>query len=230
MIPDIPYVFPDYHTTACALQCLAQTLKNIEVAREHVDHLSRILLPSKPGQFSELIDKSRQRLDRIYLELDDTFYLIFVLLKEQFDSDQLIENESNPKLIKKGGKIEISPIGWLKKESDQQEDPLWPQRLKINRIAPLNLKMSFPPLNRSPSYDNRHLPYSDSRPPPYHQTHQVSRRNVMSKYDKNDILSTLLTCNTCSCLSIITVIIISFLWLYSRLDRLDEILKLLKEM
>ena len=87
IIPDIPYVFPDYHTTACALQCLAQTLKSIEVAREHVDHLSRIILPSKPRQFFELIDKSRQRLDRIYHQLDDTFYPIFVLLKEQFDLD-----------------------------------------------------------------------------------------------------------------------------------------------
>ena len=103
VIPEVPQVFPDYHTSACALQCLAQTLKNIEVAREHVDHLSRIILPSKPGQFFELIDKSRQRLDRIYHEWDDTFYPIFVLLKEQFDLDQLIENDSNPKLIKRGG-------------------------------------------------------------------------------------------------------------------------------
>ena len=118
-------VFPEYHTTACALQCLAQTLKSIEVAREHVDHLSRIISPSKPRQVFDLIDKSRQRLDRIYHVLDDTFYPIFDLLKEQFDLDQLIENDSNPKLIKKGGKvIEISPIGWtLKKESDQQKDP-----------------------------------------------------------------------------------------------------------
>ena len=98
VIPDVPYVFPDYHTTACALQCLAQTLKNIEVTREHVDHLSRIIIPSKPGQFFELIDKSRQKLDRIYHELDDTFYPIFVLLKEQFDLDQLIENDSNTEI------------------------------------------------------------------------------------------------------------------------------------
>ena len=97
-------VFPDYHTTACALQCLVKTLKNIEVAREHVDHLSRTIIPFKPGQFLELIEKSRQRFDRIYHELDDTFYPIFVLLKEQFDLDQLIENDSNPELIKKGEK------------------------------------------------------------------------------------------------------------------------------
>ena len=63
------------------------------MTREHVDHLSRTIIPLKPGQFFELIDKSRQRLDRIYHELDDTFYPIlfyFVLLKEQFDLDQLI--------------------------------------------------------------------------------------------------------------------------------------------
>ena len=52
---------------------------------------------SNPTQVFDLIDKSRQRLD-------DTFYPIFVLLKEQFDSDQLIENDSNLKLIKRGEK------------------------------------------------------------------------------------------------------------------------------
>ena len=119
LIPDVPYVSPEYHTTACALQCLVQTLKNIEVVREHVDHLSRTIIPLKPGQFLELIEKSIQRLDRIYHELDDTFYPIFVLLKEQFDLDQLIENDSNPELIKRGEKvIEILPFGLLKKESD----------------------------------------------------------------------------------------------------------------
>ena len=146
VIPDVPYVFPDYHTTACALQCLAQTSKNIEVAREHVDHLSRIILPSKPGQFFELIDKSRQRLDRIYHELDDTFYPIFVLLKEQFDLNQLIENDSIPKLIKRGGKIEISPIGWLKKESDQQEDPLLTSTIENQPDCSFKLEDVFPSL------------------------------------------------------------------------------------
>ena len=146
VIPDVPYVFPNYHTTACALQCLAQTLKNIEVAREHVDHLGRSILPSKPGQFFELIDKSRQRLDRIYHELDDTFYPIFVLLKEQFDLDQLIESDSNPKLIKKGGKIEISPFGWRKKESDQPEDPLLTSTIENQPDCAFKLEDVFPPI------------------------------------------------------------------------------------
>ena len=147
MIPDVPYAFPDYHTTACALQCLAQTLKNIEVTREHVDHLSRVIIPSKPGQFFELIDKSRQKLDRIYHELDNTFFPIFVLLKEQFDLDQLIENDSNPKLIKKGGKIEIPPIGLLKKESDQPENQFLTTAIIENQPdCSFQLKDVFPPI------------------------------------------------------------------------------------
>ena len=154
VIPDVPYVFPEYHTTACALQCLAQTLKNIEVAREHVDHLSRIISPSKPRQVFDLIDKSRQRLDRIYHELDDTFYPIFVLLKDQFDLDQLIENDSNPKLIKKGGKaIEISPIGWtLKKESDQQKDPFLSSTIQNQPDCSFKLEDVFPLIDESQSF------------------------------------------------------------------------------
>ena len=152
VIPNVPYVFPDYHTTACALQCLAQTLKNIEVAREHVDHLSRIILPSKLGQFFELIDKSRQRLDRIYHELDDTFYPIFVLLKEQFDLDQLIASNSNPKLIKNGGKIEILPTGFLKKESDQQEDPLLTSMIENQPDCSFKLEDVFPSIDGSQSF------------------------------------------------------------------------------
>ena len=93
-----------------------------------------------------MIVESRQRLDRIYHELDDTFYPIFVLLKEQFDSDQLIENDSNPKLIKKGGKIEISAIGWQKKESDQQEDPLLTTTIIENQPdCSFKLEDVFPP-------------------------------------------------------------------------------------
>ena len=124
MSPDVPYVFPDYHTTACSIQCLAQTLKNIEAAKEHVNHLGRIFLLPKPAQIIELISNTRLKLDQTYHKLDEAFHPIFVLLKEEFDLDQLIENDSNPKLIKKKGKIEISPVGSLKKESHQQEDPL----------------------------------------------------------------------------------------------------------
>ena len=122
-IPWISFVYPDYHTTACALQCLAQAVKDIEAVREHVDHLSRTIIPSKPGQFFELMDKSRQRLDRIYNELDDIFNPIFALLEEHFDLDQLIENDPNPKLIKRGGKpIEINPLGVIKKENHEEND------------------------------------------------------------------------------------------------------------
>ena len=74
------------------IQCLAQAVKDIEVTREHVDHLSRIISPSKPRQVFDLIDKSRQRLGRIYHELDDTFYpIFFVFMKKHFDLDELIE-------------------------------------------------------------------------------------------------------------------------------------------
>ena len=207
------------------------------MTREHVDHLSRVILPSKPGQFFELIDKSRQKLDRIYHELDDTFYPIFVLLKEQFDLDQLIENDSNPKLIKKEGKIVIPSIGLLKKESDQPENQFLTTAIIENQPdCSFQLKDVFLPLNRSRSYSElpHHIRYliqeyedaheSSSSPPSYDKAVRT-----MSKYDKNDILSTLLSCNTCSCVSILTVIFITFIWIYSRLDGLDEILKLIKK-
>ena len=125
-IPRIPFIFPDYHTTACAIQCLAQAVKDIEVAREHVDHLSRTVIPSKPGQFFELIDKSRQRLDRIHRELDDTFHPIFVFMEKHFDLDELIEKDSNPKLIKKGEiapPMDLTAEDLLKKEKHEQNDP-----------------------------------------------------------------------------------------------------------
>ena len=82
-------------------------MKDIEAAREHVDHISRTVIPTKSGQFLELIDKSRQRLDQIQHELDDIFYPIFIVLEEHFDLDELIQNDSNPKLMKKG---EIEPM------------------------------------------------------------------------------------------------------------------------
>ena len=91
-------------------------------------------------------------MDRIYHELDDTFYSIFVLLKEQFDLDQLIENDCNPKLIKKGGKIEIPPIGLLKKESDQPEDPLLTSTIENQPDCSFQLEDVFPPPIKSQSF------------------------------------------------------------------------------
>ena len=75
MSPDVPYVFPDYHTSACSIQCLAQTLKNIEVAREHVDHLGRIILHLKPAQFLELIVRTRQKLNHSLIPVSSVMML-----------------------------------------------------------------------------------------------------------------------------------------------------------
>ena len=83
-------------------------------------------------------------MDRIHHQLDDTFYPIFVILKEQLDLDQLIEKDSNPKLIKRGGKIKISPIGLLKKESDQQKDPLLSSTIENQPDCSFKLEDVFP--------------------------------------------------------------------------------------
>ena len=98
--------------------------------------------------------------------------------------------------------------------------------------------MSSPP-NCNPSYDDdRHLPYhirqynqqelgntnddSESLSPPYRK----ASRNVMSKYDKNDIVSTLIFCSSCSWMTIIIVIFNTYMLLKSELT---EILKMPKK-
>ena len=104
------------------------------------------VIPSKPGKFFELIDQSRQRLDPIHHELDDTFYLIFVFLEEHFDLNELIQNDSNPKLMKKG---EIAPIELtavdLKKKLEQNNPPLSVTTIKnLENLCFFKLEDVFP--------------------------------------------------------------------------------------